>query len=46
VTSLARELGRTVDHPTVENVFIQHFADVFGRTAVEALTAPHAVQSA
>jgi lipoyl(octanoyl) transferase len=46
VTSLARELGRTVDHPTVENVFIQHFAEIFGRTAVEETPVPHAAQSA
>ena len=46
VTSLARELGRTVDHHTVETVFIQHFAQVFGRHAVEDTAAPHAAQSA
>jgi lipoyl(octanoyl) transferase len=46
VTSLARELGRTVDHPTVENVFIKHFADVFVRRAVEESATPHAAQSA
>jgi lipoyl(octanoyl) transferase len=46
VTSLARELGRTVDHPTVENVFIRHFAEVFSRTAVEERPTPHAAQSA
>jgi lipoyl(octanoyl) transferase len=46
VTSLARELGRTVDHPTVENVFIQHFVDVFGRTAIDVTPARHAAQSA
>ena len=46
VTSLARELGRTVDHPTVENVFIRHFAAVFGRLAVDETPARHAAQSA
>jgi lipoyl(octanoyl) transferase len=46
VTSLARELGRTVDHPTVENVFTRHFAEVFSRTAVEERATPHAAQSA
>jgi lipoyl(octanoyl) transferase len=46
VTSLARELGRTVDHQTVENVFIRHFADVFGRRAVGATAAHHTAQSA
>ena len=39
VTSLARELGRSVDHMTVENVFIRHFSDVFGRSAVEEMAA-------
>lgn len=46
VTSLARELGRTVDHPTVENVFTRHFAEVFSRTALEERATPHAAQSA
>jgi len=46
VTSVARELGRIVDHPTVENVFIQRFAAVFGRNTVEDMPAPHAAQSA
>jgi lipoyl(octanoyl) transferase len=46
VTSLARELGRTVDHPTVENVFIRHFAVVFDRLAVDETPAHRAAQSA
>jgi len=46
VTSLARELGRTVDHPTVENVFIQRFSDVFSRATVDVTPASHAAQSA
>jgi len=46
VTSLARELGRSVDHLTVENVFIRHFSDVFGRSAVEEMAARPAAQPA
>lgn len=44
VTSLARELGRSVDHLTVENVFIRHFSDVFDRSAVEEIAARPAAQ--
>ena len=44
VTSLARELGRSVDHLTVENVFIRHFSDVFGRSALEEIAAWPAAQ--
>jgi len=46
VTSLARELGRSVDHLTVENVFIRHFSDVFGRSAVEEMAARPAARPA
>jgi lipoyl(octanoyl) transferase len=46
VTSLARELARTVDYPTVENVFIQRFAAVFGRAAIDVASSPLAAQSA
>jgi len=44
VTSLARQLGRSVDHMTVENVFIRHFSDVFGRSALEEIAARPAAQ--
>jgi len=46
VTSLARELGRSVDHMTVENVFIRRFSDVFGRSAVEEIAARPAARPA
>ena len=46
VTSLARELGRTVDHPPWRTFSSSISPQVFGRHAVEDTAAPHAAQSA
>jgi len=36
VTSLQEETGRIVDEDEIERTLVRHFADVFGRTVVEA----------